>query len=53
MEKKADNTDRHIPRDRPLITPEELAINALVNELYKRSDARVVFILNQQCEGNT
>lgn len=50
MEKNRLHEQQPIPHDRSSLLPEKIALEALVNELFKRSDARVFDILNQQCE---
>lgn len=47
---QAKTPDVVISHDCRLLTPEQVALEALVDELYKRSDARAFLILNKIAE---
>lgn len=50
MEKNRLHDSEPIPHDRLFFTPEQLALEALIDELFTRSDLRAFDIMNKICE---
>jgi hypothetical protein len=44
---QANTPDKHLPHDSLSLSPEQIALKALVDELYRRSDTGVFAILNK------